>query len=174
MAMNDFFSGLNYGQFLRSISTVSKKDMVNVVTELGLGTSNSPKNLQRLYSAVMGAKKIKEEPVDYLVNAIFVSRLSGGETAINEKYKGLFVDLLEHFKIPHQAGFIGEEEEKRAVKRFKKIKAGHLEKYLKNKLNEDNRFEYLLIFRYLANYRKLPVFEQITEKNAVLRDIISE
>ena len=171
MANNDFFNGLNYGQFLRSISTVSKKDMVNVVTELGLGTSNSPKNIQRLYSAVMGDKKIKEEPVDYLVNAIFVNKLSGGETAIHGRYKELFVDLLEYLKIHHQSWFIGEEEEKQAAKRFKKIKTGHLEKYLKNKLNEDNKFEYLLIFRYLANYRKLPVFQTVTERNLILQDI---
>lgn len=172
--MNKFFEDFSYAHFRRCISTVSKKDIKSVVIELELGTSNSEKNILRLYNAITGDKKIKEEPVDSLVNAVFITKLSGGEVGLHNRYKDLFVSLLDKFKVPHNEGFIGEEEEKQAAKRLKKVKLSHLKKYLKDKISEDNKFEYFLIFRYFFNYRKLSVFLDIIENNSLLKDIINK
>lgn len=174
MAMIEFFNDLNYGQFRRCISTVSKKDIKRVITELEIGTSNSDKNIWRLYNAITGDKKINEEPIEYLINAIFINKFSGGEVGLHKSYKDLFVSLLDKFKVPHKEGFIGEEEEKQAAKKFKKIKLSHVEKYLKDKIGEDNKFEYFIMFRYLSIYRKLPVFQDIIEKNTFLKDITAK
>lgn len=148
--------------------------MTNAVIALEIGTSNSEKNMRRLYNAVTGDKKIKEEPVESLVNAIFVTKLSGGRIELHKRYKDLFVSLLDKFKIPHNEGFIGEEQEKRAAKMLKKVKLSHLEKYLKDKISDDNIFEYYFMFRYLFNYRKLAVFQDIIEHNVLLKDINRE
>ncbi|MFC2061169.1 hypothetical protein ACFLUV_01510 [Elusimicrobiota bacterium] len=172
--MNKFFEDLSYPHFIRCISTVSKKEIKSVIMELELGTSNSDKNIRRLYNAITGDKKIKEEPADSLVNAVFVTKLPGGQIGLHQRYKDLFIDLLDKFKIPHEEGFIGEKQEKEASKRFKKVKLSHLQKYLKDKISEDNKFEYFFLFRYLFNYRKLVVFLNIIEKNSLLKDIISK
>lgn len=172
--MIEFFNDLNYGQFIKCISTVSKKDIRSVITELEIGTSNSDKNIRRLYNAISGDKKINEEQIEYLINAIFINKLSGGEVGLHKSYKDLFVSLLDKFKVTHKEGFIGEEEEKKAAKRLKKIKLSHVEKYLKDKISEDNKFEYFIMFRYLSIYRKLPVFQNIIEKNTFLKDITAK
>ncbi|MFC2049021.1 hypothetical protein ACFLR5_02240, partial [Elusimicrobiota bacterium] len=115
-----------------------------------------------------------EEHVDYLINALFVKKLHGGQVELNKKYKDFFINLLDHFKIPHDNGFIAEEQEKKAIKRLKKIKLSHLEKYLRDKIDEDNKFEYLLIFRFFSTHWKLPAFQDLPEKNTLLKDIISK
>lgn len=174
MNIIDIFKDLNYGQFRRCISTVSKKDIKSVIVNLELGTSNSDKNIRRLYDLINSSKKVNEEQIEYLANAVFINKLSGGEVGLHNRYKDLFISLLDKFKIPHKEGFIGEEEEKKAGKRFKKIKLSHIGKYLKNNISEGNKFEYFIMFRYLSICRKLPVFHDIIEKNTFLKDIVSK
>jgi hypothetical protein len=172
--MRKFFEGLSYPQFIKALSTASGKVVKETVMELELGKSSSPKNMRRLYDVIKSPGRMKTELIDYLVKSVFIRRLPGNRIDMHPKYLGIFTGILDNFKVPHEEGFISEEEKKKAVKRLKKIKTAQLNKYLEKNMAEEKALEYLLVLRFFLYDWDLPAFGEVIKKNLILKSLIED